>query len=326
MRNQAALELLEAAYDLRLDSPTWLSALAHAARAVDKDDLGVLVGLYELGEAVHPIAYARTNDAGAAFEAMDRVALVISPEVHRVLTCETSTEAAVTHRIETQAAAAWTSTLGHTEVRDSFNFQGADGAHALCVMVALREPTSPPPRTRATFLRVAVHLATALRLRSTIGEKRPIDDAAAIVSADGQRLLHKKAELDEEASHGLFALVKDSIEARRTSSGDSERLLSLWTGLLAGRWSLVDSFDTDGRRYWVAHENEPVVAEDRRLTRRERQVVTMLAAGHSDTMMAYALGLSLSTVRTHLERARKKLGPRGLENLTRLARFLPDQR
>jgi hypothetical protein len=38
----------------------------------------------------------------------------------------------------------------------------------------------------------------------------------------------------------------------RMSKRNPERALQLWRALVDGRWSLVDSFETDGRRYVVA--------------------------------------------------------------------------
>jgi DNA-binding CsgD family transcriptional regulator len=44
------------------------------------------------------------------------------------------------------------------------------------------------------------------------------------------------------------------------------------------------------------------------LTDRERQVFTYAAMGQSNKLIAYSLGLAVSTVAAHLERARRKLG------------------
>ena len=46
--------------------------------------------------------------------------------------------------------------------------------------------------------------------------------------------------------------------------------------LLEGRWSLVDRFDSDGRRFIVAYRNPPGVLNPRRLTAREREVAARI--------------------------------------------------
>ena len=79
-------------------------------------------------------------------------------------------------------------------------------------------------------------------------------------------------------------------------------------GSRRGRWSLVDHFDSNGRRYLMAHRNDPDTPDLRGLTLRERQVVGYAGAGHSNKIIAYELGLTLSTVAGHLARARAKLG------------------
>ena len=38
---------------------------------------------------------------------------------------------------------------------------------------------------------------------------------------------------------------------------DPDCALALWEGLVAGRWSLVDHFESDGKRFVVAHKNDP---------------------------------------------------------------------
>jgi DNA-binding NarL/FixJ family response regulator len=81
----------------------------------------------------------------------------------------------------------------------------------------------------------------------------------------------------------------------------------MWQAMVSGRWSLLDHFDSDGRRYVLAHRNDPQVPDARGLTLRQRQVIAYAALGHSNKVIAYELGLSASTVGCHLARARAKL-------------------
>jgi predicted ATPase/DNA-binding CsgD family transcriptional regulator len=55
------------------------------------------------------------------------------------------------------------------------------------------------------------------------------------------------------------------------------------------------------------------------LSAREREIVTLVARGHTDTQIAGQLYISVSTVRSHLERIRDKSGSRRRADLTRLA-------
>jgi DNA-binding CsgD family transcriptional regulator len=55
------------------------------------------------------------------------------------------------------------------------------------------------------------------------------------------------------------------------------------------------------------------------LSARERQLVALVAQGRTDAEIAEQLVISVSTVRTHLDRIRDKSGCRRRADLTRLA-------
>ena len=77
--------------------------------------------------------------------------------------------------------------------------------------------------------------------------------------------------------------------------------------VVAGRWSLVERFDSDDRRFLVAHKNDPSNRDPRGLTERERQVLGYAELGRLNKLIAYELGLSPSTVGVILATARTKL-------------------
>jgi DNA-binding CsgD family transcriptional regulator len=111
------------------------------------------------------------------------------------------------------------------------------------------------------------------------------------------------------------------LESARRSEQEAVDVAELWTGLCAGRWSLVEHFEKQGRRYFLAYRNDPRLAATRALTERERQVCTYSAMGHSNKLIAYSLGISISSVSKHLERARAKLG--GQLSLQALSALIP---
>jgi DNA-binding CsgD family transcriptional regulator len=92
---------------------------------------------------------------------------------------------------------------------------------------------------------------------------------------------------------------------RRKKEGGA---LDLWKDLAAGRLTLLDHFDRDGRRYILARCNDPRIAKPVKLSPRQRAVVTYVALGHSNKLIAYELGLSASTVSMQVAGAMSRLG------------------
>ncbi|MCP3717103.1 helix-turn-helix transcriptional regulator [Paraburkholderia sp. CNPSo 3281] len=60
-----------------------------------------------------------------------------------------------------------------------------------------------------------------------------------------------------------------------------------------------------------------------RLTRRERDVVALVVEGLLDKEIAERLGISYTTVRTHLDRSFQKLGVSNRSRLARLVQATP---
>ena len=58
----------------------------------------------------------------------------------------------------------------------------------------------------------------------------------------------------------------------------------------------------------IAENTTRVIAEPERLTRREREVLELIAAGHSNKRIAFELGISEKTVKTHVGHLFAKLG------------------
>jgi DNA-binding CsgD family transcriptional regulator len=89
---------------------------------------------------------------------------------------------------------------------------------------------------------------------------------------------------------------------------DSDRALSLWEGLVQGRWSLLDRFDTDGRRYIIAVRNDPQLGDPRGLTSYELQVAELIGLGRPRKEIAFMLGVSPSAINNAVQRVTRKLG------------------
>jgi DNA-binding CsgD family transcriptional regulator len=175
----------------------------------------------------------------------------------------------------------------------------------------------PAATLRADVLaRVASHLAAAFRLRQRIGEVSHVEHAEAVIEPSGKltHAVHDARLRSARAALSDAALRLDRLRAvgRRR---DPERALRAWRALVDARWSLVDHFERDGRRYVLAQRNEPDVGPIELLSERERQVVALAAVGHPNKMIGYELGIAVSTVGVLLTRACRKLGARSRREL-----------
>jgi len=208
---------------------------------------------------------------------------------------------------------------------DSLNLVGADPSGigiALCANRVEVESRAPSVRARAIFGRLTGHMTAAARLRVRVGRSALLNAADAVLDAKGT-LLHAepevKAKLTREA---LRAAARDVTRARTKRGHDADAILQMWRALYAGEFSVVDVFDTDGRRFVVAKSNLPSPAGERdaRFSLRERQILALVAAGCSNKLIGYQLGLAPSTVASHVQRLVRTLGAHGPADFVERAR------
>lgn len=207
---------------------------------------------------------------------------------------------------------------------DSLNLIALDSSGLGCAIVANRAQVvdTPMPASEAKKLeRLAAHIAAAYRLRK---RRVPsgLEGAEAIFDERG-RVLHAEGEARSvKAREALRATAVQVDAARRDEGPSGPDALEGWQALTSGRWTVLDQFDRDGRRYFVARPNESEVAPHPRLTDAELRVLKALALGHSNALIAYELGLHPSTVSARLGSAQKKLGVSARLELVRKAREL----
>lgn len=112
---------------------------------------------------------------------------------------------------------------------------------------------------------------------------------------------------------GVAALLRDSarqVDRARSClrKTDPDEALQTWWALMHGRWSMVDWFDSGGRRFVLGVPNPPDLGDPRGLTKRELQVATYAALGESGKLIGYRLGLTRVSVSNALQGAMHKLG------------------
>ncbi|MDD9946629.1 MAG: helix-turn-helix transcriptional regulator, partial [Myxococcales bacterium] len=220
----------------------------------------------------------------------------------------------------------WMYTLGVKGVRDVFFLKcdHIDG-HGTTVF-ATGLPATPvlTPRQRQLYLMLSAHLKAGYRLRRQLAATQQDADAlepddGAILDAASMRVVH--AEGSAQASTAQAALVemaRNIDRARAQQSGRDERAVEVWQGLVDGRWSLVERFDADGRRFVVAHKNSENVRDQLGLTQMEARVAALASRGHSNKLIAYHLGISEGTASSHLHGAMAKLRVSSRVELVRL--------
>ena len=103
-----------------------------------------------------------------------------------------------------------------------------------------------------------------------------------------------------------------------TRPWDIVALVKAWPGPL----TRVDAVEADGQRVLGAHDNRPGRQPMPGLSSRERQALALLALEQTNKEIAFALGISASTVGVLLHRAAKKLRTATRRELTARAKEL----
>jgi DNA-binding NarL/FixJ family response regulator len=206
---------------------------------------------------------------------------------------------------------------------DSFNVLAMNPHGLGCVLAANRAsaPTSPPRADVARFWEcVAGHAAAAIRLRSKLAAGQLLDGASAVLDAARGAIAHAAPSLAKD-DRRLATLRASMVAIDRLHGRDAsaEEAVETWRALHEGEYSILDTFDRDGRRYYVAHPNSSRPNASC-LAPRERQVMDLLALGHSNKFIAYELGIAPSTVAALLGRVARKLGTKSRIELVRMAR------
>ena len=123
------------------------------------------------------------------------------------------------------------------------------------------------------------------------------------------------AQMDYGANAATVQARREPLREARQALGATaaraaqERGVAM-TGATAAEYALLLVTEEPG---------EPTAAGPPRLSARERELVTLVARGRTDTQIAEQLYISVRTVRSHLDRIRDKTGCRRRADLTRLA-------
>jgi DNA-binding CsgD family transcriptional regulator len=308
------IDILEAAYRVEQSEADWLEGVTTAfGRHVDRG-FGLTGYLYDATdlEAVKLGEFWSDGRAvfGATREQVQAVVRHAEPEyvlrTWRGLPCSTVSQ---TPNIERQHGYAAMRSLG---IHDILVVNAIDPTwHGVWLGACLPDVTQLESAEVDRWSRVAAHVASGFRVRRRleVAERRDASRGAEAILDPGGTVLHAEpAAASQDARDALGGAAKAIERARSAKRRSLESSIDEWKGLIAARWTLVDHFESDGRRYLCARRNDAADDQARGLSEREYQVAAFLSLGHSTKLIAYELGITASTVRVLIARAIAKLG------------------
>jgi DNA-binding CsgD family transcriptional regulator len=179
-----------------------------------------------------------------------------------------------------------------------------------------------------------VHITAAHRLRRDLMEPSDVRgfgltdmpyNAEALLDPKNFRVAEAAGDAQDKKASKIIRDAAVRIDRARGGlrKADPQRALETWQGLVRGRWSLVDWFDSDGRRFVLARPNAPNVGDPRGLTECEARIATYAARGETGKAIGYRLGLSKTVVSRLLNSAMHKLGVKTQAELVEKMRGFP---
>jgi DNA-binding NarL/FixJ family response regulator len=320
--NQASstlIELIEAAYDLEMENGAWIPNLLQVGLPILDRGLGVAAAAYTRDPSAPDFTMHQkfaVSGPPDLLARIDRVASEWPREVYRELLrpglVSTLSELAADHPEILEAYER------HVEgCRDVFGMTAVDpNGLGILLMALLPEVTTLKGRERELWKMVGAHVAAGHRLRRAMVTANSITglprDAEAVIDPRQFQLTDVAGPAqNKEAANALReAAVRIDRARGETRKSDPVGAIEMWKALTEGRWSLVDWFDSDGRRFVLALPNAPEATDPRGLSKRESLVATYAMHGDSVKLIGYRLGMSRTSVSSSLKRAMRKLGVR----------------
>lgn len=297
-----------------VDDDAWLRALLEALHPLIGRGLGVMGMFVDASDPAalrlsDPIAHGAPEEmranvrANSAEFSLDRLLGALTGQ-HEIV----STLATVFGAQALAASPTFEGTYLAGGLNDSLLLLATDASGRGCAIAAGRSTVEAvPAHLREPLERVAIHATTALRLRRALA-RESARDGEAVLTPSGKLEHATGAAKQPLAAQALREAAIAIDRARSQRDHDPVGVTDLWKGLVDGTWSLVDRFDSDGKRYLIAMRNEPSGAILKTLSRPEAQIAALVALGRSSKLIAYELGLSPPTVSRHLGSAMSKLG------------------
>jgi len=313
----ATIDLVEAAYRLTPDESDWLECVLAAGLSTMEQAVfatGVTFKRPGKGQIARVQAWKHAGASDGVQKASVQHAANVPKEVERAWfrqgLVDTASQVSDESRQFFEAIASKTGTI-----RDGLlvNAMDPDG-HGAYIAILLPEQLKLDAAERERWKMLGAHLTAGHRVW------------AAVVSATDPSTLPCGAEavvdpktfrVTDAAGCGqdpnVAVMLRDCARrvdrARgRLKKTDPDEALQTWWALMHGRWSMVDWFDSDGRRFVLGVPNPPDLGDPRGLTERELQVATYAARGETGKLISYRLGVTRGIVSHELNAAMRKLG------------------
>lgn len=333
-----AIDLIEAAYDLHQSDSQWLDAITDAGAPLFDQGHGFSIDEYALtprdeGAQVE-IRTLRNVSLPSEYEARFRAAVRTFPpemvaKVHPPGYAGTWSEISKQYPEESKRAL---ETLGYEDLLGVLAMD--PNGIGMRIVAPLPGVAELLPKTREQWQMLGAHIAAAYRLRRALDSARIVGREAAnglphraeaVVDPREFRIVDAVERARGESAAACLRRGAKWIDRARSRKGrqNPEEALRTWRALVCGRWSLVDWFDAEERRFLLAIPNPPNVRDPRGLTEQECQVVEYAVHGDTNKLIAYRLGLSQARVSTLLSSAMRKLGVKTRAQLLKRVPPLP---
>jgi DNA-binding CsgD family transcriptional regulator len=312
------MKILGAVYDVGQPRESWLRRIMRALLSAWAPGAGVGGVLYDISDGMH----VRTEflDGIDVADGWREVGIESHRDVrlapwiikgYRSHLCATLPELSTDSQVIRSYRRAYYDRHG---VTGQILVNGADCSGRGCALYLFSlTPLTLSAAERDLLERLATHLSTAHRLQRQLAGVCP---GAGAGSAGVEAVLTPAGDVDHadagarsaNARQVLRLAVRQRERARSFAGRDAERVVRSLKGLVDARWTLIDHYESGGKRYVLARENAPKPLGPPRLSQRERQVLALAALGRTNKLIAYELGLAHSTVRVLMSRASVKLG------------------
>jgi DNA-binding CsgD family transcriptional regulator len=318
----AIIDFVEAAYDLRAQSEDWLPKLLRAGAPIIDQGLGFFALSCTRPPRPGPLVIDQVYTASGPEDLLAGLARV-QDELDMELLWPLSRPGVPKTLSEVTASRdpkVFQQITRHFEsAKDGLGISALDpNGRGVYLITALPRVTTLTNKSRERWQMLAAHFGAGHRLRRALFDRHPDRDAPTELPHGAEAVIDPRsfqitdAADDAKARDTLDALRDAAVQVDRARGpmrrSDPRQALELWRALVRGRWSTVDWFDTDGRRFVLAVPNAPEATDPRGLTERETQVVAYVHFGLTNKLIAYHLGLSKGRVSTLLGSAMRKLG------------------